>query len=100
MNRLKTSSALARLAGVTDEDSGVDDERLLCDLQDESKIDNDDAHEEQKEAQLTALPEDYDLVEEMREDNDGEALEEEEHFDPNQNRARDSESLDDEVSEQ
>ena len=94
MNRLKTSSALARLAGIADEDSDIDDERLLCDIKDKSKTGFDDAQEEQKKAQLTALPEDYDLVEEMKEDNSGEILEEEDLLEIS--RARDSESLDDE----
>ena len=98
MNRLKTSNALAKLAGLLDdEDSDADDERLLCEIKDDSKNELDDANEEQKEAQLTTLPDGYDLVEEMKEDNNLEVLDEEDQLELTHSRA--SESLDDEVAE-
>ena len=39
--------------------------------------------EEQKAAELTALPEDYDLIEEMKEENNGESFTEEDHYELN-----------------
>ena len=55
--------------------------------------------EENKAAQLTVLPEDYDLIEEVKEDDFAEKFNQD-SFEDSNSRTFDSETIDDEAAEQ